>query len=62
MDYKEMANKIYDFCSDMDYEDYEDTREEETNLIASALNKLEEMEGADFKALFNALSYMFKED
>ena len=59
MDYMELSNAIYDFCCDMDYEDYEDTREEETNLVASALEKLDKMDGDDFKALFSAIKYMF---
>ena len=61
MDFKEMAGKIYDTASDFDYMDYEDERESEEAMIASALEKVQEMANDDknFVALWNALIAIF---
>lgn len=62
MDYKLIAINLYDYCEDMDYEDYEDTKGETIDLMASALEKIGNMEGEDFKTLMYALRYAFGEE
>lgn len=62
-DYPEIANEIiarnlYDNSLDMDWADYEDTKEEDIAQITRALNKLESSRDEDLKALYKLLEML----
>lgn len=61
MDSAKMASKIYEASLDMDYADYEDTKDVDISAIASALKKVKEYAKTDddFLALDNALYLIF---
>ena len=64
MDYfEEMATKIYETCKDMNAGDYEETKEQEISLIASAIGKVcaYGCYNDDFRALFSALEAISEE-
>lgn len=58
-----MASAIYESAKDMDFDDYEDTKEESIQNLASALDKVSRYAtyNNDFYALFNALEMIFGE-
>ena len=62
-DYPEIANEIiarnlYNNSLDMDWADYEDTKEEDIAQITRALNKLESSRDEDLKALYKLLEML----
>ena len=62
MDNRAIAEKIYEAGLDMDYADYEDTREQETDLIRQALDKIAQIDSCEFVALYNALGMIYGEE
>ena len=56
-----IAKKIYESCLDMDYADFEDTRDEETDYIKQALDEIEKIDDCRYVALYNALGLIFDE-
>ena len=57
-----LAMNIYEATLDMDYADFEDTREEETDYIRQALDEIESLsaDSVKFTALYNALGMIFE--
>lgn len=67
MDTKAMATKLYDMCSDMDYADHEETREQDIADLDYALFWLKcasenKYNHDGYKALFTALAIITEED
>ena len=60
-EYEALAKKIYEASLDMDYADYEDTRDDETECIRQALVKLKEINDSPSVALLHALEMAFME-
>lgn len=55
---QEIAEALYEQAKDMDYMDYEDTKEEDIAQITRALNKLESSRDEDLKALYKLLEML----
>lgn len=64
MDYYKMASNIYRDSSDMDWADYEETKEEDIKEIASALEKIKGYadNNYDFSALLQSLERIYGEE
>lgn len=58
-----MASAIYESAKDMDFDDYEDTKEESIEKLASALDKVNRYGGYnnDFSVLWQALERIYGE-
>lgn len=59
-DCQEVANRIYELCEDMDYMDYEDTKEQDIGDLSEAINQIKAMAQNEYNAdywriLWNAL-------
>lgn len=59
-DCEEVANRIYELCEDMDYMDYEDTKEQDIGDLSEAIYQLKAMAQNEYNAdywriLWNAL-------
>jgi hypothetical protein len=57
-----LAINIYEATLDMDYADFEDTRDEETDYIRQALDEIESLsaDSVKFTSLYNALGMIFE--
>ena len=52
-----MATTLYEMCEDMDRQDFEDTKDEEIEYIAEAIDQVKQLaqRDASFAALYNVL-------
>lgn len=52
-----MATTLYEMCEDMDRQDFEDTKQEEIEYIAEAIDQVKQLaqRDASFAALYNVL-------
>jgi len=62
-DCEEVANRIYDLCGDMDYIDYQDTKEQDIRDLSEAIYQLKAMAQNEYNAnywrtLWNALQML----
>lgn len=61
MDFENMAAKIYNAAADMDISDYDETKQNDLDLISKALEKVKGYGyyNDDFKALWDALERIY---
>lgn len=61
--HRAIAEKLYELGSDMDWLDYEDTREDDINTLEKALDELEkEKDTEKYWALYTALTNLCNEE